>query len=88
VSCTPRRWAASGGHRRGPGFISRTVHSSPLMVIHHLSVDMHPADGRQVVVTDGDLGAIPAELRAEVHEKLLDLYSTVASVVPATAKQR
>lgn len=54
----------------------------------NLSVYMHPADGRQVVVTDGDLATIPAELRAEVHEKLLDLYNTVASVVPATAKRR
>lgn len=90
---------------------------------------MH-ADGRQVVVTDGDLNAVPAEIRSEVHathlksalfalgsltashpsvdpvllkcnralsprllfvqveEKLLDLYKTVASVVPAAAKKR
>lgn len=45
-------------------------------------------DGRQVVVTDGDLDAVPDDLRAEVREKLLDLYNTVASVVPAAAKKR
>ena len=39
-------------------------------------------------MTDGDLEAIPAELRAEVQAKLLELYNIVASVVPAAAKQR
>lgn len=103
--------------------------------VPHDEARLCAADGRQVVVTDGDLDAVPDELRAEVsgttrhthgsqpaaanttmycssrwpltiydavlywpcdlfcwvvqvREKLLDLYNTVASVVPAAAKKR
>lgn len=59
-----------------------TAYSGPSEIAAVLTCGMVcDADGRQVVVTEGAIKNVPKELRAEVQEKLMQLYRTVACVV-------